>query len=268
MLRIISYGGGVQSTALCVLATQGKIGKVDGALFANVGSDSEHPATITYVREVMIPWASEHGLVVHELHRVRRDGTPETLMQNLTRPESRSIPIPVRMENGAPGTRQCTDVFKIKVVRRWLRDNGVTKKQPATVLVGFSTDEMQRVNNRRLSPYEIPEHPLLNLGLNREACKSVIRNAGLPIPGKSACYFCPFHRPTEWSRLRRDEPALFIKSVALERLLNERRDRLGKDHVYLSGFGKSLDDAIAETPPELPFDEIGSQSCDEGYCWT
>jgi hypothetical protein len=268
MLRVISYGGGVQSTALCVLAAQGKIGKVDAALFSNVGTDSEHPATVTYVRQVMVPWAAAHGLDVHELHRVRRDGTPETLMQNLTRPESRSIPIPVRMENGAPGTRQCTDVFKIKVVRRWLRDNGVTKKQPATVLVGFSTDEMQRVNNRRLSPYEIPEHPLLNLGLNREACKGVIRDAGLPIPGKSACYFCPFHRPAEWSRLRRDEPELFRKSVDLERFLNERRDTLGKDHVYLTRFSKPLDDAIAETPPELPFDEIGSQSCDEGYCWT
>jgi hypothetical protein len=266
-MRVISYGGGVQSTALCVLATQGKI-KADAALFANVGDDSEHPSTVKYVRDVMQPWCAERGLDVHELKRIRQDGRGETLFQNLTRPESRSIPIPVRMESGAPGTRQCTDVFKVKVVRKWLRKHGATKKEPATVLIGFSTDEMQRVNNRRLSPYEIPEHPLLDLGLNRQACKSVIKKAGLPIPRKSACYFCPFHRNAEWSRMRRDDSALFSKSVELERLLNKRRDMLGKDHVYLTGLGKPLDEAVAETPPELPFDELGDQSCDEGYCWT
>jgi hypothetical protein len=34
-MRVISYGGGVQSTALCVLATQGKIGQIDAALFSH-----------------------------------------------------------------------------------------------------------------------------------------------------------------------------------------------------------------------------------------
>ena len=96
-MRVISYGGGVQSTALCVLAVQGKIGKVDAALFANVGDDSEHPATCSYVREQMLPWCAERGLDVHELHRVKRDGSRETLMENLLRPASRAINIPVRM---------------------------------------------------------------------------------------------------------------------------------------------------------------------------
>ena len=40
-MRTISYGGGVQSTALCVLATQGKIGHIDAALYI-VGTHSVH----------------------------------------------------------------------------------------------------------------------------------------------------------------------------------------------------------------------------------
>ena len=54
-LTVISYGGGVQSTALVVLAATGRLGKVDAALFSNVGDDSEEPATLRYVRMVSDP---------------------------------------------------------------------------------------------------------------------------------------------------------------------------------------------------------------------
>ena len=82
-LRVISYGGGVQSTALVVLATQGKIGQVDAALFANVGDDSEHPATVRYVRDIMVPWAKERHFDIHELHRTR-DPLRATRQERLT----------------------------------------------------------------------------------------------------------------------------------------------------------------------------------------
>jgi hypothetical protein len=270
-MRIISYGGGVQSTALCVLATQGKIGQIDVALFANVGDDSEHPATITYVREVMIPWCAERGLPVHELKRVKRSGETETLWERLMKKDSRSLPIPVRMpDTGAPGTRNCTDVFKIKVIERWLKAHGVSKTSPAAVCIGFSTDEAHRASNRRATPYELPEHPLLDLRLSRTDCKNIISRAGLPVPPKSACFFCPFHRPTSWSKMRRDEPALFQKSVELETTLLERRKKLGRDPVYLTRFGKPLAEAIPEMQSDLPglLDDPDTDSCDEGYCWT
>ena len=49
-LKVFSYGGGVQSTACLVLVAQGKLG-IQTFLFANVGDDSEHPATLRYVRD-------------------------------------------------------------------------------------------------------------------------------------------------------------------------------------------------------------------------
>jgi hypothetical protein len=269
-MRIISYGGGVQSTALCVLATQGKIGHIDAALFSNVGDDSEHPSTITFVREVMIPWCAERGLAVHELHRVKRNGGTETLLQRLLKPGSRSLPIPVRMpDTGAPGTRNCTADFKIKVVTKWLKAHGATTDTPADVCIGFSTDEAHRASNRSPSPYEIPVYPLLDLRLSRTDCKNVISRAGLPVPPKSACFFCPFHRPAMWSKMRRDEPALFWKSADLEQTLLARREMLGKDPVYLTRFGKPLAEAIAERQTDLPgLLDPDTDSCDDGYCWT
>jgi len=268
-VKIISYGGGVQSTALCVLATQGKLGQIDAAVFANVGDDSEHPRSLAYVRDVMQPWAKEHGLPVHEISRVMRNGKTETLWQQLMKPESRSINIPVRMiDTGAPGNRNCTSTFKIKVITRWLKKHGVSVDSPATVCIGFSTDEAHRVSNRTKSKYELPVYPLLDLRLSRQDCKNLIARAGLPVPPKSSCFFCPFHRPDMWSRMRRDEPELFQKSVELERALNERRRTLNRDEVFLTRFGKPLDEVIEARQTDLPFESPDTDSCDEGHCWT
>jgi hypothetical protein len=273
-LRTISYGGGVQSTALCVLATQGRLddivgGPIDAALFANVGDDSEHPATLTFVREVMVPWAAERGLPIHELHRIKRDGTTETLWGRLMKDGSRSLPIPIRMSNGAPGNRLCTADFKIAVVGKWLKTNGASAATPATVCIGISTDEVHRVGNKKVAPYEQPVYPLIDLGLDRSACAQIIRDAGLPVPPKSSCFFCPFHRPQMWAEMRRDEPELFDLSQQLEDTLNERRTMLGKDPVWLTRFNKRLSAAVLEAQQPLFTDgTFADGGCDEGYCWT
>ena len=269
-LTIISYGGGVQSTAMLVLAAQGRLGvDVDAAVFANVGDDSEHPATLEYVRDVATPWAASHGLPVHELNRVKRDGTTETLMGRLTREGSRSLPIPVRgSDTGAPGARSCTADWKIKPIGKWLKAHGATADQPATVCIGISTDEIQRVGNKKQAPYEQPRYPLIDLGLDRAACQRVIADAGLPVPPKSSCYFCPFHRPQTWAEMRRDQPDLFWKSADLEALLIDRRVALGKDPVYLTRFGKPLPQAIGEAQEMLPGFDPTDGACDSGYCMT
>ncbi|MGW1996185.1 hypothetical protein [Embleya sp. NPDC001921] len=168
-MKVISYGGGVQSTALLALAANGKI-DYRTFLFANVGDDSENPGTLKYLREVAAPYAAKAGLDLRILDRRRRDGTTETLWQRLNRPATRSIPIPVRMANGAPGRRSCTADFKIKVVGRWLRGAGATKSDPATVGIGISVDEIHRANRRRCEAYEVIEYPLLDLGLRRADC--------------------------------------------------------------------------------------------------
>lgn len=268
-LRVISYGGGVQSTALVVLAAQGVI-DFPVALFSNVGDDSEHPDTLDYVRNVAIPWAGERGVTIHELHRHTRDGAPETLLGRLMKPGTRSVPIPVRMANGAPGNRSCTADFKIRVIAKWLKANGANAENLATTAIGISTDEVQRINNRRRESYDLPVYPLIDLGLDRSACAQVIRDAGLPVPPKSSCWFCPFHTPGVWAEMRRDEPDLFEKSVELERHLNTVRDDIGRDHVYFTRFAKPLDEAISEAQTPLftgDGHDIGETGCDEGVCF-
>lgn len=271
-LRTVSYGGGVQSTALLVLAAQGRI---DFPLFlmANVGDDSEHPATLAYVRDVATPYAEEHGIELVILDRIKRDGTVETLWGRLMEEGSRSLPIPVRMSNGAPGNRSCTADFKIRVIGKELKRRGATADNPATVGIGISLDEIQRANARKVEPHERIVYPLVGIGeetglkLNRLDCERVIRDAGLPVPPKSSCFFCPFHRPTAWADLAREHPDLWEKSVQLEETLNARRDELGKDHVYLTRFGVPLREAIDTEQELLPLAD-GDGACDSGWCFT
>lgn len=289
-LRSISYGGGVQSTALLVLAAERRI-DFPLFVFANVGDDSERKATLRYVEEYAKPYAAEHGIELAEVQRTRRDGTTETLMGRLTRPGSRSLPIPVRMSNGAPGTRSCTADFKIKVVGKEMKRRGATagrtcvahtadpasakcrgrrcvEQNKATVGIGISLDEIHRANSRIVEPHEEIVYPLLELGLRRVDCERIIRIAGLPVPPKSSCYFCPFHRPETWHDMRRQEPDEFEKACQLEELLNQRRDELGKDHVYLTRFARPLREAIPDGVDLLPIFDESDGLCDSGWCMT
>ncbi|MEV4317108.1 phosphoadenosine phosphosulfate reductase [Actinocrispum sp. NPDC049592] len=296
-LQILSYGGGVQSTALLALAATGQI-PLDAALFANVGDDSEHPATLRYLRDIAIPWAAAHGTAVHELHRTRRDGTRETLWGRLMKQGSRSLPIPVRMSNGAPGTRSCTADFKIRVIGTWLKQHGATAQSKATVNIGISLDEIERANNRRVEPHEHIAYPLLDLGLRRVDCARIItaqplptdladrlrevvdqhhptvqtqlRRSNftrLPVPPKSSCFFCPFHRLSVWMTQRAEEPDLFNKACQLEDTLIARRAELGKDPIYLTRFGTPLRHLIDPGVQLLPLEDT-DEGCDSGWCMT
>ena len=225
-LRVISCGCGHQSTALVVLATQGRLGVVDAVVWANVGDDSEHPGTIRYAREVLAPFCAGAGLPFHEVSNIDADGNPVTLYEHMMRPESMSFPIPLRgSESGAPGSRSCTFDFKVKIIRDWLQANGATADNPADVLIGFSTDESHRVGGRRNHPIERAVFPLLDpdIDLSLSQCGQVIRDAGLPLPPRSSCYFCPFHKVGTWAEMRRDDPGLFAQAVHVETTINQRR---------------------------------------------
>lgn len=268
-MRVFSYGGGVQSTAALVLAAQERL-RYRTFLFCNVGDDSENPATIEYVNDVARPYAASHGVELIELRKVLRTGQQDTLFQRLTKPGSKSIGIPVRMNgSGAPGRRSCTADFKITVVDRWLREHG--GKSGSVVGLGISLDEIERMkpnSDPDTMAWKENAFPLIeevNRPLTRQDCMNVIASAGLPVPPKSSCYFCPFHKMSVWQEMRQDQPELFWKSVELEAFLNKRRASLGMDAVWFSGALKPLDQATHEYGQQGLFDEA-FEGCESGYC--
>lgn len=267
----VSYGGGVQSTALMVLAGTEDI-SVDAAVFANVGDDSENPATLSYVREIMVPWAAKHGIDLHEVRSRTRSGEiRETLLEHVLARTDGLTPLPVKLTTkdgtvGGIANRTCTATWKAAAIRRWLRDNGATRTNPANLAIGISTDEFERATTGRDKPYERRHFPLLDLRLDRSDCRRLIAEAGLPIPPKSACWFCPFTPLKDWRRIRRDTPVFFDNTAALEGDLNSKRSKAGLSPVWWTSRVRPMDEAVLEAQPTLPGMD-GAEGCDEGYCW-
>lgn len=307
-MRAFSFGGGVQSMAALVLQVQGRI-DYDVFLFSNVGDDSEHPDTLKYFSDVAMPYAEANGVKLIELRHIRRDGEEETLYKKLTRPGSRSTGIPIYLEgSGAPGRRSCTSQFKIRRIAVWQRRHGATRANPAVCGLGISLDEFQRMRTDSGIPTQVLEYPLINLRLTRKDCVNIIKSAGLPVPPKSACWFCPFHSKAAWHRLKVDNPDLFQKAVELEKILGDRSESLprtvktytendegeieikstelaSRGRVYLTRELRPLDRVIGDqrdlfhrkfdsgewvysSDLPLPPDDDSGDICESGYCMT
>lgn len=269
-MKVFSYGGGVQSTAALVLAAQGVI-DYPVFLFCNVGDDSEHPDTLKYVHDVAMPYAQQHDIRLIEIQKVLKTGETDTIYQRLTRPKSRSIGIPIRMTNGAPGNRACTFDFKIAVVDKWLRENGY-KATGVKVGLGISLDEIQRMKpntNPATMKWKENVFPLIEevqKPLTRQDCINIIESARLPIPPKSSCWFCPFHSLQRWQEMRTKEPDLFWKSVELEKFINQRLTALGRDSVWFTDRLQPLEKITTDTEQMELFNEE-DWACDSGYCF-
>jgi hypothetical protein len=264
MKYIFSTGGGVQSTACLVLAAQGKI-PYRTFVFSNVGDKAESPATIKYIDEIAKPYAAKHGIEWVDVAWIDRQGKQRDLYDDLLE-QQRSINIPAYMPGGMPGNRKCTEAFKIKPIAKWIKNNAPN----CTLGKGISTDEPHRATPSRESDGYISAYPLIELGISRSDCLIIAKDAGLPQPPKSSCWFCPFKTTDQWVTMRREQNDLFEKAADLEKLLQERREQLGKDPVYMSGIGGRKQVNLRDVIPEQLglFGWEPEEGCESGYCMT
>lgn len=268
-VRSVSYGGGVQSTALLVLAAE-RVIDFDLFLFANTGDDSEAPWTLDYVETHAKPYAAKHGIELAEVQRRKRDGTTETLLSRLERGNT-AVPVR-RRKDGPPMSRSCTADFKVRTIAKELKKRGATVTDPAIVAIGISMDEAHRAKPGvdPLSAIQVRTYPLLmadhtdphsdNLRLRRSDCEAVIRKAGLPVPDKSSCWFCPYHDMDAWRRLKADHADLFAHACRIEADLSASSSD-GRP-VYLTRSGRPLADTVDSQMT------LGLDHCDDGRCMT
>ena len=116
--------------------------------------------------------------------------------------------------------------------------------------LSFATDEAHRAKTSRDDGLE-NRFPLLEAEVSREGCKDIIRQAGLPIPHRSKCYFCPFQTIAEWKELRMKHPDLFCKAEQLEKRNMDYRISKGKKPFYLYGNAKPLKTIVGENQSKL-----------------
>lgn len=263
MVRVFSYGGGTQSTAALVLAVQGKI-NFPQFVFANVGEQSE-AKTIRYVRDVAMPYASAHSINLEEVRRVKRDGSfAEGLYERVMSDRYKGVQIPMHLSNGAPARRHCTVDYKIRVLDKWQKAHGATQANPAIVGIGISWDEVQRMRTARDNDAHVIVYPLIDLRLTRSDCEAIIRDAGLPQPGRSACFYCPYKAQAEWQQMRHEEPEQFARALAMEQHMDTKMVAEGEGHVTFHRKGPLL--SITSEARQMSLGLEVGEICESGYC--
>lgn len=202
MKRILSFGGGLQTTAMAVLVAQGKL-QIDEAVFADTGA--EKPETYWYMENYIQPIFAEANIPFRFVRNELPSCQPD-LYGWLWK--YGQIP-PIR------GKRLCSVKFKTETIERHL------KPQLYETLIGFSLDETTRaIKSDKIKP---KIYPLIDMEMTAQDCHILIVNYGLPTPLKSSCYFCPFQHPTEWNWLKNNHQDLFEQALELEAHYHKRR---------------------------------------------
>jgi len=226
--ELISFGGGVNSVAMTILlVNEGWRGPI---VFADTGA--EWPETYCYMDYFETEFLNKRNLSITKLS----PGSPyHTANMNLPLEQYclKYGIIPIVF------LRWCTDKYKIRPIDKWAKSHGSPMQ-----LLALAADEAHRAREGK-------ESPLIDKGIDRDGCKKVIREAGLEMPSKSSCFFCPFQSRHRWKDLYYFHPDLFERAAALERNATERRGR--KATLDLSG-RYTLDDMrqAFESQMELP----------------
>jgi len=190
----LSYGAGVNSTAILVLLTQGKVPNVGKwrVLFADTQDEKEE--TYEYLYTKAMPFARKHGATIE-----------------VCRPYEGVIERWARLGVvGSRITRACTDHAKKVPMDKHVKAHS-HELWKVTRLVGIHADE-----SHRAKPVDGVRYPLVELGYGQEECVDIITRAGLPVPPKSGCWHCPFMRKAEIIQLSISAPCRFEAIVALE----------------------------------------------------
>lgn len=202
---VLSYGGGTNSTAMLIgLRDHGFV--PDLILFSDTGG--EKPWTYDYLKTINI-WCRRNGFPeISVLFRTDDLGFLSLERECLERSTLPAL---------AFGQKTCSQRFKIQPQNQFLNNNSdcrVIWENGGKVfkLIGIDADESHRAKFDEDKKF-IYKYPLIDWDWGRDECISSIKKEGLPLPGKSSCFFCPASKKHEILNLPKD---LQKRAIALE----------------------------------------------------
>jgi hypothetical protein len=237
---VVAYGLGVNSTAMLVEFAARSI-KPDLILFADTGG--EKPETYRYLG-VIRPFLARAGFPDVTVVRYRpKYAAYHTLEQQCL--HTGTLP------SLAYGGKSCSLKYKRQpqddhILRAFpepeVRRSGgrvvraigfdASERRRVVKAIGLDAGEGQRVRWQTKPPrpgerltrdqrldrdYFAYWYPLYEWGFDRRRCVQVIEKAGLLVPMKSACFFCPASKRQEVLWLREHHPDLLERALEIER---------------------------------------------------
>lgn len=214
----VAFGGGVNSTAMLLGLVERQI-LPDAVLFAD--TLGEKPGTYEHLGRLNC-YLAPKGIAITV---VRKTSMYASLEQECLRRKS--------LPSLAYGWRSCSDKWKQEPQRKWMNHNPMALevwKAGGKVrrAIGFGVEEGHRAKPSPEVKYE-NWFPLIEWGWDREECVRVIERHGLPVPIKSACFFCPASTKPDVRKLRSENPELYERAISMER---------NADLVTIKGLGR------------------------------
>lgn len=296
--RVVTYGGGKQSTVLVHMAIDGLLPNFDAVIFAD--TQNEMPSTyehLDYMRR-----------------RTEAAGIPFLIVTKgdlwydvMTEKHPPTLPAHAINEEGKPSRingYNCSYDYKRRIVqaaeKRLCGPPGAWKRATVEQWVGYTTDEMSRCKDvdecrcghkraataartdgrprghlgacrecscERFDPWLVNRWPLIELGMRRSDCAKWLTDRGYPVPSRSACYFCPNRGNGHWRALKAGDPERFGKACQLdERTRTEpERSNLRVRSLWIHGSRVPLAEADLRSPAQRAAEDDGQDSLfDEG----
>ena len=219
-----SFGGGIQSWTMFAMSCNGDLPKLDGAIFADTGWERQGTYDCVEFAQKM---GAEHGI---PLHVVQWGNIKEDMINNTG--EGRRPGMPFYVKNLKGDTvqlrRQCTKDYKIDPIYKKLKElTGCSLKNPVSQWIGFSLDEAVRMKPDTVQLAR-KRYPLIEQRMTRAACYEYLKKHKLPIPVKSSCIGCPYHKADGWQGLDEHE---MVEAKEFDREIRNR--------ILASSFGNS-----------------------------
>ena len=221
--EVLSFGGGVQSSVLALMACKGEI-DVDAVIFCDTGSESASTyETVEFVKaecqKASIPfWTAYADVVLTPFGAIEKVKGYMPLHEWY---KSNGLLPMVRIP-------RCTFNWKIYPFRRMIVEKFKRKEKPyAAAWLGITTDESHRARDSEIQ-YVVNRFPLIDMGMSRKMCiKWLEDNYPEHTFSKSGCFMCMYQSPKGWMALKKNSPDLFNIALEMERAAKENGVKAG-----------------------------------------
>ncbi|MDD5351454.1 MAG: hypothetical protein PHQ12_14680 [Chthoniobacteraceae bacterium] len=224
--HVLNLGAGVQSTTLYLMAIAGEMHAIDCAIFADTG---EEPGAVYKHLE----WLQSLGGPPILVRSAGRLGDDLQHGRNSTGQRFTAIPCFTQAQGSdevGRTRRQCSKEYKTEVIERSIRRDVLglapRKHVPKGVrffqYFGISWDERSRASriwerfHIESSTWAEPVFPLVERQWTRANCIEYLAGKVPHETPRSACVFCPFHRDSEWSRIKESDPEAWARAVEID----------------------------------------------------
>lgn len=308
----LSLGGGTQSGCMSEQIVLGVLPRPDAVVFADTGG--EMPGTYGYIEYLRERLATVNvPLVIASAGNLERDIIAKAGRGMQPTPPVRVRTESGKLERINAYT--CSYDYKRRVIEREVKrlcgGRGAWKRSNVVQWIGYSRDEAGRLKQplscrcghllgahydgqcqvrlperpagrcgdgcMSFDPWQQNVFPLIDMRMTRRDCQRWLTERDLPLPPRSACFFCPNRGNEHWRDLRDNHPDLWARAIELDTFVRHGLNKLdGTAYLHQSGVPLELADlrtagqVLSEDHgQDALFDEAEvANDCDAGVCFT